>query len=271
MVTDWTDGRSSDKMRAQIAITRSGVTRASTSASPPDGGALARRANGVFHVSLHRRVSEAALINLMRALRAIEPGFPMNLRVDSLLQQGLSRSELCLQLALRALGDIERKNEALFMSNLELVRPDTLKSLNSPNLLRLAQLDLSNLDAPSALMKASAARVSNLVSVGQNRSMRLYFLALPIEVDWPATLPDIGTPLDEANDSVPCRWLSTLYESAMAIQAPLYHHGFIRIGPAGMRPFKRIIHPITPQNDRPSNFRVLSVAEISENDAIVII
>ena len=104
MVTDWTDGRSSDKMREQIAITRSGVTRASTSASPPDGGALAKRANGVFHVSLHRRVSEAALINLMRALRAIEPGFPMNLRVDSLLQQGLSRSELCLDEGKRSAG-----------------------------------------------------------------------------------------------------------------------------------------------------------------------
>ena len=271
MATDWTDGRSAGKMRAQIAITRGGVTKASTSASPPEGGALAKRANGTFQISLHRRITESALINLMRALRAIEPELPMNLRVDAQLQQGLSRSELCLQLALRALGDIERNNEALFMSNLELVQPATLKSLTSSNLLRLAQLDMNNMDAPSALMKASAARVSNLVSVGQNRSMRLYFLALPAEVDWPASLPDIGVPLDEETDSVPCRWLSTLYEAAMAIQAPLYHHGFIRIGPAGMRPFKRIIQPITPQNDRPSNFRVLSVAEISENDAIVII
>ena len=96
MATAWTDGRSAGKMRAQIAITRGGVTKASTSASPPEGGALAKRANGTFQISLHRRVSESALINLMRALRAIEPELPMNLRVDAQLQQGLSRSELCL-------------------------------------------------------------------------------------------------------------------------------------------------------------------------------
>ena len=155
----------------------------------------------------------------MRALRGIEPGLPMNLHVDGNVKQRLSRSELCLQLALRALGNIERNHEALFMSNLELVRLETIKSLNSDNLLRLARLDLQGLDAPSALMKVSAAQINNLVSVGQNRSMRLYFLALP----------------------------------------------------AGMRPFKRIISPVTPQNDRPSNFRVLSVAEMAENDALVII
>ena len=129
-------------MRAQIAITRNGITRASTGTTPPDGGALARRVNGDFQVSLHRRISEAALINLMRALRAIEPGLPMNLHVDGNVNQRLSRSELCLQLALRALGNIERNHEALFMSNLELVRPETIKSLNSDNLLRLAKLDL---------------------------------------------------------------------------------------------------------------------------------
>ena len=138
MATDWTDGRSAGKMRAQIAITRGGVTKASTSASPPEGGALAKRANGTFQISLHRRVSESALINLMRALRANEPELPMNLRVDEQLQQGLTRSELCLQLALRALGDIERNNEALFISKLELVQPATLRSLTSSNLLRLA-------------------------------------------------------------------------------------------------------------------------------------
>ena len=49
--------------------------------------------------------------------------------------------------------------------------------LQSENLLRLAKLDLANKDAPTALMQASAANIKNLVSVGQNRSMRLYFLA----------------------------------------------------------------------------------------------
>ena len=258
-------------MRAQIAITRNGITKATTGTAPPDGGAMARRINGDFQVSLHRRVSNIALVNLMRALRAIEPGFLMSLRVDTDLQQGLNRAELCLQLALRTLGNMERENESLFMSNLEFIRPPTLDLLNSENLSRLATLELRGMDAPSALMKVSAAGIRHLVSVGQNRSMRLYFLALPEEVYWPTELPEIGVPLDEAMSSVPCQWLTVLYEMAMAVQEPIYHHGYIRIGHAGMRPFKRIIYPITPQNDKPSNFPALSTAEIPENDEMIII
>ena len=77
------------------------------------------------------------------------------------------------------------------MSNLELfdsMLPPT--SLQSDNLLRLAKLDLANKDAPTALMQASAANIKNLVSIGQNRSMRLYFLAHPTDYVWPSSLPE---------------------------------------------------------------------------------
>ena len=49
-------------MRAQIAITRNGITQASSDKSPPEGGVLARRTNGDFLISLHRHVSETALV-----------------------------------------------------------------------------------------------------------------------------------------------------------------------------------------------------------------
>lgn len=107
-------------MRAQIAITRNGITQASTGTTPPDGGVLARRANRDFQILLHRRVSESALINLMRALRAVDAGMIMTLVTAGSSTKGLSRQELCLQLTLRALGIIEAENESLFMSNLEL-------------------------------------------------------------------------------------------------------------------------------------------------------
>ena len=60
-------------MRAQIAITRNGITQASSDKSPPEGGVLARRTNGDFLISLHRHVSETALVQMMRSLRA-RPG-----------------------------------------------------------------------------------------------------------------------------------------------------------------------------------------------------
>ena len=53
---------------------------------------------------------------------------------------------------------------------------------------------------PTALLEVSAAAIENLVSVGQNRSMRLYFAALPEETDWPEDVPAAGVNLDEGFD-----------------------------------------------------------------------
>lgn len=165
-------------MRAKIAITRTGVTQASSNHEPPDKGVLARRTNGNFRVTLHRKVSETALVQLLRSLRALAPDFEMSLETGGRPTEQLTRQQACHHIALRALGTLERANEAAFMSNLELF--DAMlpqMSLQSKNLLHLAKLDLANKDAPTALMQASTANIKNLVSVGQNRSMRLYFLA----------------------------------------------------------------------------------------------
>ena len=68
-------------MCAQIAITRNGITQASSDKSPPEGGVLARRTNGDFLISLHRHVSKTALVQMMRSLRALDPGFEMSLEM----------------------------------------------------------------------------------------------------------------------------------------------------------------------------------------------
>ena len=145
-------------MRAQIAITRNGITQASSDKSPPEGGVLARRTNGDFLISLHRHVSETALVQMMRSLRALDPGFEMSLEMAGNITRHLSRQDTCLRLALRALGILERVNEPLFMSNLEIYdrkRPPT--GMLSQNLLKLAELDLAGKDAPTALLEVSAA------------------------------------------------------------------------------------------------------------------
>jgi hypothetical protein len=132
-------------MRAQIAITRTGVTQASSNHEPPDGGVLARRTNGDFRVTLHRKVSETALVQLLRSLRALAPDFQKSLEMGDRPVEQLTRQQACHHIALRALGTLERTNETAFMSNLELFEsmlPPT--SLQSDNLLRLAKLDLAN-------------------------------------------------------------------------------------------------------------------------------
>ena len=259
-------------MRSQIAITRGGLTKASTGNAPPEGGVLARRMNGNFTISLHRKVSDMALVQLLRSLRALDPDFRMTIETPNRRHTGLTRRQACHRVALQAIAIIERANESIFMSNVEIFSEAQAPSmLRSENLLKLANLDLANHDAPTALMQASAADIANLVSVGQNRSMRLYFLAIPPDHVWPSPEPKPGTPLDDVSGMPSWRWLSLIYEAALAIQAPLFQHGFVRLQGGAMRPFQRFIYPITPREDRPSNYRVLTTAELLENPELVIL
>jgi hypothetical protein len=62
-----------------------------------------------------------------------------------------------------------------------------------------------------------------------------------------------------------------IYEAAFAIQQPLYHHGFLRVEGGTLRPFQRFVYPITPHHDRPSNYRVLTTAKISDSPNLIII
>ena len=259
-------------MRSQIAITRGGVTKASTGKAPSEGGVLARRVNGDFTISLHRKVSEMALVQLLRSLRALDSEFRMTLEATDRRYENLTRRHACHRIALQAIGIIEQANESLFMSNIEIfskAQPPSM--LQSENLLKLADLELADYDAPTALMQVSAADIANLVSVGQNRSMRLYYLAIPQNHVWPSPGPKSGTPLDDITGSPSWRWLSTVHEAALAIQAPLFQHGFIRLHGGAMRPFQRFIYPITPLRERPSNYRVLTTAELMESPELVII
>ena len=61
---------------------------------------------------------------------------------------------------MRALGILERVNEPLFMSNLEIYDRKRLPTgMLSQNLLKLAELDLAGKDALTALLEVSAAAI----------------------------------------------------------------------------------------------------------------
>ena len=151
-------------MRAQIAITRNGITQSSSNKSPPEGGVLARRTNGNFLISLHRHASETALVQMMHSLRALDPGFEMSFEMAGNITRHLSLQDTCLRLVLRALGILEQVNELLSRSNLEINdRKRPPKSMLSQNLLKLAELDLAGKEARKRFSK-SAPRQSRIWS-----------------------------------------------------------------------------------------------------------
>ena len=83
--------------------------------------------------------------------------------------------------------------------------------------------------------------------------------------------PDGGVLARRVNGSFTISLHRKVSEMALAIQAPLFQHGFLRLHGGTMRPFQRIIYPITPAGDRPSNFRVLTTAELMESPDLIII
>ena len=155
-------------MRAQIAITRNGITQASADKAPPEGGVLARRTNGDFLISLHRHVSETALVQMMRSLRALDPSFEMSLEIAGNITRNLSRQDACMRLALRALGILERVNEPLFMSNLEIYDCKRLPAgMRSPDC-----------DAPILFERAASPRPSIIQSMTATFFVSSGFLAI---------------------------------------------------------------------------------------------
>jgi hypothetical protein len=247
-------------MRAKIVIDKFGTTRTGDTNEPPPGGVTARRSNRDFVVKLDADASYPALISLIRTLRAVDGD--MTLADDT--ASPMSREELCLKLAHRAFAIIERQHEDLFMSDLEIFTPNiSAIDLLPANLTRLAELNFNNLDAPTALMRASTAKIENLVSVGQNRSSKLCFMTIPEAIDWPADRPALEQPMEEVLSEPIFKWLSTAYEAALAIRAPLYQHGILKINAERRMPFQRVFNPIAPPGDRPTHFRVLTTAAVS--------
>lgn len=250
-------------MRAKIVIDKFGTTRAGDTTEPPPGGVTAKRSNRDFAVKLDADVSYPALISLIRTLRAVDG--QMTLADDP--ASPMTREEVCLKLTHRAFAIIERRHEDLFMSDLEIFTPNIPAiELLSANLIRLAELDFTNLDAPTALMRASMAKIENLVSVGQNRSSKLYFMMIPEVIDWPAESPLLEQPMEDVLSEPIFKWLSTGYEAALAIRAPLYQHGILKISAERRMPFQRILNPIAPLGERPTHFRVLTTAAVAGDD-----
>ena len=75
--------------------------------------------------------------------------------------------KLSLKLTHRAFTNSEHRHEDLFISNLEIFPPNVPAiDLLPANLIRPAELNFTNLDAPAALIQASVVKIENLVSIG---------------------------------------------------------------------------------------------------------
>jgi len=258
-------------MRANIAINEDGIIQPSTTPYPPNGGTLVKRTNKLFTVTLSENPTVRALLTLVRTLRAVETKMQL-IGAGELNFDHYTRPKICIVLSQMALDRLEAESDYMFTSKIEILTDALLQIDVLPeHLFRLGQLSLGKLDVPTALLKANQAEIKNLVSVGQTMSMKLCFVATPKQAIWPASQPKIGETFDECLPPLINQWLSTIFETALAIRLPLYHHGLIKIGEHNRQPFQRLIHPIAPAHERAVNHRVLSVINLTNAPDSVLI
>jgi hypothetical protein len=88
----------------------------------------------------------------------------------------------------------------------------------------------------------------------------------PAVIDWPAESPLLEQPLEDVLSEPIFKWLSTAYEAALAIRAPLYQHDILKISAERCMPFQRILNPIAPLGERPTHLRALTTAVVTGDD-----
>ena len=252
-------------MRSEILINKNGVVQSSKSGTTPKGGICVTRTNQEFSIIFGDKPELPALISLIRTLRSTSG--TMTLSGPNLSKSSQTPQNAFITIARMALHTLESKPNVNFKSHLDLFSYANLDKHDLPeDLMTLARLNLIGKDVPSALMQVVNANIENLVSIGQTMSMRLCFLSIPNKFSWPDANIQKGNTLDECLPKDAEYWLSILYEAAFALKSPLYHHGTITISEKIQRPFHRLIYPLTSISDRPHNYRVLSVACITDHE-----
>lgn len=262
-----------DYMQVKVAIDKFGVTQTATGTIVPSGGATILRRRQNYYIQLSDTVTVDALIGLLRAVRSL--GSPLTFHLDDAQQQPREpreRADLCIAIARKALIRFEAHYDCPFVSSIEQVNKDILHLDGlPPELMQLAMMNTDNMDVPTALLHASNLHLMNLCLIGLNRAMRLYFINVPEQLRWPAFDEPPVHPLEDELDEQTAKWLSIIYEAALSTQRPLFHHGTIRLSPNQNLPFQRILYPIVPAGSRPTNFRILSLAAIENNEDLIII
>jgi hypothetical protein len=252
-------------MRANIAINDLGIVLASSNAAPSTGGAVAVRVNQRVAITLGSDPTVAALLSLIRTLRAVKAPITL-IDANDIDSSSYTQSKLCILLARMALAKLESENQKCFQSKIALVTPDFQTLDNLPDdLLRLAQMSFDAPDVPTSLIKVYDAKIRNLTLVGQSLSMKLCFVVVPKDLAWPDPAPLLAQSFDHCLDAPFNQWLAIIYETAMAIRSPLYQHGTICLNDNLTYQFKRIIYPIMPANERASNHRILLAARLLDD------
>lgn len=255
-------------MQTQLVISESGVSHSSTSDAPPSGGILVSRNRKRYAITLTPNTSGAAFVSLLATVRATKG--PMDLIVGADKFNFASCRDFSVEITKRALLAIESVEGSPFSSHLEIANPSLLSAEGTPApLLTLCNFSYIGMDTPSALLALNQLGIDDLCLVGMNRAMRYCVLKMPTKVAWPPITPRANWSIEDVVDDVTALWFTALFEAALAIQKPLYHHGTIHLDRSHHIIFQRILFPIAPSGVRPINFRIASVANTQNPDVVI--
>lgn len=284
----------------KIQIDQNGVVQQTNRTKTVASGLLIMRHRQKLMIEIGTRVTANALLGTIGHIRSLQTDTFITSKKPAfagfLTSQKLSITQACLVLGQITLAVIERKYEHLRTTKLDYLTQRDAQKLPA-KLHSLADLRLMGLDTSTALTRLEERDMEEIAFIIPTNDKHFKIHKLPLSHDWPSHCPYLPLPVEEILPSSFHLWFTALYQIALSVKRPLIHHCDMMIPLSQRRDFEaelaspnilqqneispslaspqwysliRILYPLAADTEKPSNFRLLTIAITRKDDHILL-
>ena len=284
----------------KIQIDQNGIVQQTNRTRTAASGLLIMRHRQKLTIEIGTRVTANALLGTISHIRSLHTDTFITSKKPAfagfISSQKLTITQACLVLGQITLSVIERKYEHLRTKKLAYLQQRDIQKL--PSLLHtLADLRLMGLDTSTALTRLDERDMEEIAFIIPTNDKQFKIHKLPLSHDWPSACPYLPLPVEEILPSAFHLWFTALYQIALSVKRPLIHQCDMLIPLSQRRDFQaeiaspdllhetgispslaapqwysliRILYPLAAETERPSNFRLLTIAITLKDDHILL-
>ena len=276
----------------KIQIDQNGMIQHSDRAKTIASGLQIMRHRQKLTIEIGTRATAHAFLGAINHIRSLQADTYITSKKPAfasfITPQKLTIPQACLILGQIALLVIERKYEHLKTNKIDYLRQNDVQALPSP-LQCLTDLRLIGLDTSTALTRFEERDMAPITFIIPTSDSHFKIHKLPQTHLWPAACPYLPLPLEEIIPASFHLWYSALFQISLSVKRPLIHHCDMLIplhqtnnpdnqtdelSPPLSTPqwysLIRILYPLAADNERPANFRLLTIAVTAKENHIIL-
>ena len=261
---------------AKFSINRKGVISSRTGSTAGSSRIEVERHGQILHIGIVGQVTPLMLVALIQHIRVVDATISLAKDMPfTVPKMRLSTPEACLAFGSYALHLYERHYRGLFTSQFVSWRQMDKGPIEiSPLVSDLATIQLNFKDTPTILAHLNEAQMQPMSFIYPNSNFDLVIGKWPEPTLWPRQASPVSAPIEDTLPAPFGFWLRIVYETAFATRAPLLHHGQMMLSDEKLnpqlRPFQRLLFPISPATEKPANFRLISVAVCLDDQSVIV-